>query len=185
MGLGEGVRGKGSPPFSDRTQYTAARKMIGNAILSAANKAKSSLQVTSVFPRPTSTQQTQEFGTFNISCQITVISMVNQNQTPLNWSELDDEESESLLECKTLGKSSGSDSSGTDSTCEGSSELDTSIVCRFVLLSFRFVFLSFCLAHLYTLALFLNTLSGTCTNRRKLGGIGSNLGPIRGGAGCT
>ena len=57
-------------------------------MLSAVNKGNSSLNVNSGFPHLTNTQQLQQSGTFTISCQMTVIFLVSQNQTRLNRSRV-------------------------------------------------------------------------------------------------
>ena len=100
-----GSRGKGGGrPLSGHTQSTGSRdhSAHGNIILSVVNNASSSLQVNSGFPHLTNSKQIQATGTFTISCQITVSSMVNQNETELNPN--DDEESESLPEEETSDK---------------------------------------------------------------------------------
>ena len=64
-------------------------------MFSAVNKENSSLNVNSGFPHLTNTQQLQQSGTFTISCQMTVIFLVQ--------SELDSLEPEppSVVELET------------------------------------------------------------------------------------
>ena len=57
-------------------------------MLSAVNKGNSSLNVNSGFPHLTNTQQLQQSGTFTISCLMTGIFLVSQNQTHLNRSRV-------------------------------------------------------------------------------------------------
>ena len=66
-------------PQEQKTYWAMNHSAHGNAILLVVNKANSSMQVNSGFPHLTNTQQIQQSKTFTISCQITVISMVNQN----------------------------------------------------------------------------------------------------------
>ena len=83
-GGGEGVQGGGPPPCQNIPNPQGTEKLLENEQLSTwkchvVDRKQRKFIIECQFPHLTNTQQLQQSATFTISCQMTVIFLVNQN----------------------------------------------------------------------------------------------------------